>query len=150
MTAPDLPLTIGTFARLVGLTPSALRFYDDCGLLPPDAVDASGYRRYCAAQARRAGLLRDARKVGMPLDRVRVVLDGPPDEAAALVRAHVQAVQDGERRPAAQPSVCSPPSATRQTQVRPRSEGPSWPARCSRSAGQRPLRAQQAPAPWPR
>ncbi|MFG2826586.1 MerR family DNA-binding transcriptional regulator [Streptomyces sp. NPDC048434] len=39
-------LTIGTFARRVGLAPSALRFYDDCGVLRPARVDAvTGYRR---------------------------------------------------------------------------------------------------------
>ncbi len=37
-------LTIEAYGRLFGLTPSALRFYDDCGLLRPVRVDgASGY-----------------------------------------------------------------------------------------------------------
>ncbi|WP_324611712.1 MerR family transcriptional regulator [Streptomyces leeuwenhoekii] len=33
----DALMNIGTFARRVGLAPSALRFYDDCGVLPPGA-----------------------------------------------------------------------------------------------------------------
>ncbi len=41
----DELLLIGAFGRLVGLTPSALRFYDDCGLLQPASVDpATGDR----------------------------------------------------------------------------------------------------------
>lgn len=32
-------LTIGAFARAVGLTPTALRHYDECGLLRPAQVD---------------------------------------------------------------------------------------------------------------
>jgi len=36
---PDL-LTIGDFARAVGLTASALRHYDECGLLIPARTDA--------------------------------------------------------------------------------------------------------------
>ncbi|WP_262037039.1 MerR family DNA-binding transcriptional regulator [Streptomyces sp. Isolate_219] len=53
-------LTIGVFARRVGLAPSALRFYDDCGLLRPARVDAA------------------------------VVLDGPEDAARDVLRAHLE------------------------------------------------------------
>ncbi|HJF76314.1 MAG TPA: MerR family DNA-binding transcriptional regulator, partial [Brevibacterium linens] len=38
MTDSDL-MPIGAFARIVGLTASALRFYDDAGVLRPDHVD---------------------------------------------------------------------------------------------------------------
>ena len=48
-------LTIGAFARAVGLAPSALRYYDECGLLRPADVDeATGYRYYTPDLARRA------------------------------------------------------------------------------------------------
>ncbi|MFE3626647.1 MerR family transcriptional regulator [Streptomyces goshikiensis] len=44
-------LGISTFARRVGLAPSALRFYDDCRVLRPAWVDgATGYRFYSPAQ----------------------------------------------------------------------------------------------------
>ncbi|WP_435848027.1 MerR family DNA-binding transcriptional regulator [Streptomyces decoyicus] len=46
-------LTIGAFARRVGLAPSALRFYDDCGVLRPARVDAvTGYRAATAGTSR--------------------------------------------------------------------------------------------------
>ncbi|EHK80445.1 MerR family DNA-binding transcriptional regulator [Rhodococcus pyridinivorans] len=38
MTDPEM-MSIGVFAELVGLTASALRFYDDAGLLRPEQVD---------------------------------------------------------------------------------------------------------------
>lgn len=45
------PLSIGLFARLTGLPPSALRYYDEIDLLKPSAVDAdSRYRTYAAHQ----------------------------------------------------------------------------------------------------
>ncbi|OZD68701.1 hypothetical protein CH272_26930 [Rhodococcus sp. 05-340-1] len=60
-------LTIGAFARSSGLTPSALRFYDDCALLVPALIDAkSGYRYYTRAQAKRANIIRQLREIGMP------------------------------------------------------------------------------------
>ena len=47
-------LTIGEFAARTRLAPTALRYYDDAGLLRPAAVDAgSGYRRYAPAQVPR-------------------------------------------------------------------------------------------------
>ncbi|MEU8780587.1 MerR family transcriptional regulator [Streptomyces sp. NPDC048637] len=84
-------LTIGVFARRVGLAPSALRFYDDCGLLRPARVDAvTGYRRYGAAQTPRAVKLRQLRAAGLPLVDVAVVLDGPEDAAHGVLRAHLE------------------------------------------------------------
>lgn len=82
-------LTIGAFARLVGLTPSALRFYDDCGLLPPREIGPqTGYRYYAHDQRRSAVLLRRTRELELPLAQVEVVLAGPPDRAAAILRDH--------------------------------------------------------------
>jgi DNA-binding transcriptional MerR regulator len=87
-------LTISEFARLVGLAPSALRFYDDCGLLPPASVDGSnGYRYYAPSQQPRARLLRDLREIDLPLAEVRLALDAEPAELADLVRAHLRTVE---------------------------------------------------------
>jgi DNA polymerase-3 subunit beta len=98
-------LTISGFARRVGLTPSALRFYDDCELLRPAVVDeGNGYRYYAPDQEPRARLLRDLREIDLPLAEVRQVLDGGPVEAAAVVRAHLRTVEgkaDAARRAAA-------------------------------------------------
>jgi DNA-binding transcriptional MerR regulator len=87
-------LTISEFARLVGLAPSALRFYDDCGLLPPAEVDATnGYRYYDKSQQTRARLLRDLREIDLPLPEVRLALDAEPAEVAELVRAHLRTLE---------------------------------------------------------
>ncbi|WP_043265244.1 MerR family transcriptional regulator [Streptomyces sp. CT34] len=84
-------LSIGAFGRRVGLAPSALRFYDDCGVLRPARVDAAtGYRRYAAGQVARAVRLRQLRAAGLPLVDVEVVLDGPDDAARGVLRAHLE------------------------------------------------------------
>lgn len=77
----DTPLlTIGAFAHAVGLTASALRHYDECGLLRPAEVDdATGYRYYTPDLAERARLVAQLRTAGMSIDSMRAVLDGPPD-----------------------------------------------------------------------
>ena len=81
--------TIGEFARESGLTPKALRLYDDLGLLRPAEVDpGSGYRRYAPDQLAQARLVAALRLVGMPLARIQEVLDAPPAAAARLVESY--------------------------------------------------------------
>ncbi|TQL68764.1 DNA-binding transcriptional MerR regulator [Nocardioides albertanoniae] len=75
-------LTIGAFARAVGLTASALRHYDECGLLVPAEVDSgTGYRYYTPELAERARLIVGMREAGVPIETMRVVLDSPAGEA---------------------------------------------------------------------
>ncbi|MEV0004236.1 MerR family transcriptional regulator [Micromonospora sp. NPDC050980] len=81
-------LTIGAFARAARLTAKALRIYDDCGLLPPAAVDPhSGYRYYAPEQLDRARLIAALRRAGMPLVEIRTVCGLPPDAAAEALDA---------------------------------------------------------------
>lgn len=88
-------LSIGEIARRSGLTAGALRFYADSGLLRPAQVDpSSGYRRYHPDQVPRAALLKQLRRLGMPLTTVAAVLDADPSEAAELVERHVADMVD--------------------------------------------------------
>lgn len=88
-------MTIGVFARTTGLTPGALRFYADSGVLTPAEVDEfSGYRYYAAAQIDHAVTIRQLRDIGMPLDAVADVLSGNP----AAIDRHVARLGDDARR----------------------------------------------------
>lgn len=79
-------LTISAFARAVGLAPSALRYYDEAGLLPPTEVDVrTGYRYYTPELERRAHMIRRMREVGVSVETMRLVLDGPPERAAEIL-----------------------------------------------------------------
>ncbi|WP_296193289.1 MerR family transcriptional regulator [uncultured Microbacterium sp.] len=71
-------LSIGEFARLVGVSVRMLRHYDRLGLLVPARVDEySGYRFYSAAQLDRANRLVALKDLGFRLDEVGESL-GPP------------------------------------------------------------------------
>lgn len=86
----DELITIGALARASGLTTSALRFYDDSGLLVPARTDAvTGYRYYTAAQRESAALIRRLRAIDMPLDTVAAVLSGDSTAAGRLLDGHV-------------------------------------------------------------
>jgi DNA polymerase III subunit beta len=78
--------TISSFARAVGLSVSALRSYGENGLLVPADVDErTGYRYYTPSQWQRAIWIRRLRDTGLPLDRIRSMLDSAPEVADRLL-----------------------------------------------------------------
>jgi MerR family transcriptional regulator, redox-sensitive transcriptional activator SoxR len=77
-------LTISEVARRVGLRPSAIRYYEKIGVLPP-AHPSSGQRRYDEAALYRLVALQRARQIGFTLDEIRQLFFGfrngtPPSE----------------------------------------------------------------------
>jgi MerR family redox-sensitive transcriptional activator SoxR len=66
-------MTIGEVARKVGLKTSALRYYEQCGLLPA-AKRASGRRIYDEAILNRLAVLQFATSCGFTLEEVRELL----------------------------------------------------------------------------
>lgn len=68
-------LSIGEVARRTGLRTSALRYYEDAGILPK-ATRVSGQRRYDADVVRRVDLLRFAQQAGFTLDEIKTLFHG--------------------------------------------------------------------------
>ena len=88
-------LSIGRMASLSGLTVSALRFYDGARVLTPAAVDpTSGYRYYAPAQLTAARLVAHLRRIGLPLDEIRTVLELPA-RATDVLAAHLTRLEAG-------------------------------------------------------
>lgn len=64
-------LRISEFAVLSGLSPKALRYYDELGVLKPAHIDAqSRYRLYSADQLVRANHIQALRSAGVPLAEI--------------------------------------------------------------------------------
>lgn len=94
MAEHDDRMTIGVFARTAKVSTSALRFYDDCGLVRPRAVEpVTRYRYYSPDQLDEVALIRQLRKVGLPLGEVRRVLAGPAGVAEQLLAAHLSSME---------------------------------------------------------
>ncbi len=90
----DHLLGIGEFAKLVGISVSALRFYADRGLLIPARIDPdSGYRSFHPDQVASGRLIRDLRVIGVPLTTVHEALALPDAEVHQLVDAHISGLQ---------------------------------------------------------
>ena len=70
-------LTIGQLSERSGVAHSALRYYEDEGLLTSERT-AGGQRRYHRDVLRRVVFIRVAQQVGLSLDEVREALDSLP------------------------------------------------------------------------
>src|SRR5262245_52150500 len=69
----DQLLTIGELARRAGVATSALRYYEDLGLLPP-ATRISGQRRYRESAAGLVGIILLLRDVGFSLSEQKAFM----------------------------------------------------------------------------
>ncbi|MEV6325947.1 MerR family transcriptional regulator [Nocardia sp. NPDC051787] len=78
-------LTIGEVASYAGVTVRAVRHYHAKGLLPEPERDHSGYRRYDAATVVELIRIRTLAEAGVPLARVRELLQAGAEEFAAAV-----------------------------------------------------------------
>jgi MerR family transcriptional regulator, redox-sensitive transcriptional activator SoxR len=78
-------LAISELARRVGLRPSAVRYYERIGILPP-AQRVSGKRRYDESEVSRLAVVQFARQTGFTLNEVRQLLHGFRIETPAWKR----------------------------------------------------------------
>ena len=84
--------TVQKLARLAGISPRALRHYDQIGLLVPRRVASSGYRIYGAQEVERLQQILLYRRLGVPLDAIRALLDAPAFDAEVALHAHLEAL----------------------------------------------------------
>ncbi|WP_205698298.1 redox-sensitive transcriptional activator SoxR [Conexibacter sp. SYSU D00693] len=74
-------LTIGELSARTGVATSALRFYEDKGLLTPERTFA-GHRRYPRPVIRRVAFIVFAQRIGLSLQEIRAELDKLPADRA--------------------------------------------------------------------
>ncbi|GIG02880.1 redox-sensitive transcriptional activator SoxR [Catellatospora citrea] len=71
-------LTIGELAARSGVAPSALRFYEERGLIHSTRTSGN-QRRYERSELRRVSFIRIAQQVGVSLERIRDALKELPE-----------------------------------------------------------------------
>jgi len=72
--AGEVLITVAKAARTVGLSPSALRYYEREGILAPSSKSGAGYRLYDRATLSRLRFVRAAQSIGLPLKDIRQVV----------------------------------------------------------------------------
>jgi DNA-binding transcriptional MerR regulator len=87
---------ISQAASLTGLSMSALRFYEDEGVLPPAPRSSGGYRQYAEADLDRLRFLARARNLGLALDEVRDLLAVWDGGTCATARTRLSGLVDAK------------------------------------------------------
>ena len=88
------PIPIGEAAARLQMTSSALRYYDERGLVCPSSRSA-GRRMYGSEELRRLAFLKIFQRLGLPLDTAAAVLDAPSPQWREVVKqqiGHLEAV----------------------------------------------------------
>jgi MerR family redox-sensitive transcriptional activator SoxR len=81
----DELLGIGEVARRSGKAASAIRYYEEIGLLP-EPRRANGRRHYQADVVRTLAIVETAQRAGLSLDEIRLLLRASPEDVAATER----------------------------------------------------------------
>ena len=71
-------ISIGELSRRTGLAPSAIRYYEDEGLVHPERT-AAGQRRFLRSDIRRLSFVMIAQQMGFPLARIRALMEALPE-----------------------------------------------------------------------
>jgi MerR family transcriptional regulator, thiopeptide resistance regulator len=96
MTTPAEPSTwgVGDLARHSGVTVRTLHHYEAIGLLRTCERTAAGHRRYAEAELARLQQIRSLRYLGLPLSRIRQVIDGTPETAITVITTHIERLRE--------------------------------------------------------
>lgn len=85
-------LTIGEVAQRAGIRPSALRYYESAGVLPPPRRE-HGRRRYDASVLQRLAVVAVAQEAGLTVAEIRELFHGFAAETPASARWQALAEQ---------------------------------------------------------
>jgi DNA-binding transcriptional MerR regulator len=90
--------TVKQLSDLAGVSRRTLHYYDQIGLLKPQAIAANGYRRYGRADLLRLQQILFYRELGLSLEQIGRILDDPGFDALAALEQHRLALLTGVQR----------------------------------------------------
>lgn len=90
--------TINKLAKLAGVTTRTLRFYDECGLLPPRRISSNGYRVYGQTEIDRLQQILFYRELGVELAEIGRILSEKDFDGGAALRNHLDALKAKRER----------------------------------------------------
>ena len=93
-----MALQIGEAARVTGVPPKTLRYYEDLGLVRPDRTE-SGYRLYDSKELERIYFVLRAKQLGFTLNEILDVMAlreddmEPCDHVASLIKTRLAEIE---------------------------------------------------------
>jgi DNA-binding transcriptional MerR regulator len=82
-------LKIGQLAAVLGVDPKTIRYYEELGMIRP-ARAANGYRLFSAGDVARLRFVRRAKRFGLTLSEVKMLLESMGTEGCSGVRSAVR------------------------------------------------------------
>ncbi len=79
-------MTVSTLARAAGVSRSAVLYYERIGLLRPARRTKANYRAYGQEELERLNQILSYRSAGLTLTDIRLLLDRPESDFAAILR----------------------------------------------------------------
>ena len=81
-----MKISISALSVAYGLTPEALRFYEEKGLLTPQRSGSNGFRQFSLNDVQRLGFIKSYQRQGFSLDEIKHILTGcTQDELIAMM-----------------------------------------------------------------
>ena len=74
-----MKISISAISVAYGLTPEAVRFYEEKGLLTPERAGAGGFRRFSLNDVQRIGFIKSYQRQGFSLDEIKHILTQCPE-----------------------------------------------------------------------
>jgi DNA-binding transcriptional MerR regulator len=90
--------TINQLAKLAGVSTRTLRYYDQCGLLPPKTVRSNGYRIYGEAEVNRLQQILFYRELGVELSEIGRILTEKDFDGLSALQNHLAALREKRAR----------------------------------------------------
>ncbi|OGD08730.1 hypothetical protein A2397_04185 [Candidatus Amesbacteria bacterium RIFOXYB1_FULL_44_23] len=81
--------TIGQTAKITGLSPKTIRFYEESGVITPATRGENGYRAYTQKSIEELKVLKYARDLGLPLSEIKKLMRGCEDGNCAHSRNYI-------------------------------------------------------------
>src|ERR1700690_1634694 len=85
---PGMSYTVKQLSRLAGVSVRTLHYYDEIGLLKPDAIRPNGYRQYGDQALLRLQQILFYRELDLGLEAIKAMLDRPDFDAVAALAPH--------------------------------------------------------------
>ncbi len=70
-----MKISISALSIAYGLTPEALRYYEEKGLLSPERTPASGFRKFSIMDVQVLGIIKSLQRQGFSLDEIKRILN---------------------------------------------------------------------------
>lgn len=99
-------MTVHEVARLAGVSERTLRYYDQCGLLPPAGTSDAGYRLYDGTGLRRLQRILFLRELDFPLKEIAPMLAAEERDRRLAVERHRELLQTKVERLQGLISLC--------------------------------------------